>query len=79
MEHFNSYVQQMNLKILNDFQVQMYTGISRKSFECMVDWLEPVSRKTGATDDLSPAQKFLLVLMRLRHNHTQNDLCSMQI
>ena len=74
IEAFNSTVQRLNLKILSDFQVQMYTGISRKAFECIINWLEPVSRKKGAVDELSPTQKFLLVLMRLRHNLSQTDL-----
>lgn len=74
MEDYNSNVQRLNLIILSDFQVQMYTGISRKTFECLVGWLEPVSRKKGGSDELSPSQKLLLVLMRLRHNFTQNDL-----
>jgi len=59
---------------LSDYQVQMYTGISRETFECIIDWLEPVSRKKGATDKLFPSRKLLLVLMRLCHNLTQNDL-----
>jgi len=74
VEKFNSSVQRLNLEILNDFQVQMYTMTSRKTFECLVAWLEPVSRKRGAIDELSPSQKVLLVMMRLRHNFTQNDL-----
>jgi len=40
----------------------------------MVDWLEPVSKKKRAVDELSPLQNLLLVLIRLRHNLTQNDL-----
>ena len=74
IEDFNSNVQRINLKILSDYQVQMYTGISRETFECVTDWLKPVSSKKGAIDELSPSQKLLLVLMRLRHNLTQNDL-----
>ena len=52
----------------------MYTGISRPIFECLVAWLQPVSRKKKATDELTPTQKLLLVLMRLHHNFPQNDL-----
>ena len=37
IEAFNSSVQRLNLKILSDLQVQMYTGISRKAFECIVN------------------------------------------
>ena len=74
IETFNTSVQRLSLRILSDFQVQMYTGISRKTFDCLIDWLEPVSRKKGTVIELSPSQKLLLILMRLRHNLTQNDL-----
>ena len=36
--------------------------------------LHPISRKKGASDNLSPTQKLLLILMRLRHNFPQSDL-----
>jgi len=52
----------------------MYTGLSRKTFECIAAWLQPISVKKGTRDELSPSQKLLLVLMRLRHNFCQNDL-----
>jgi len=76
IEDFNSNVQRMNQEILSDYQVQMYTGISRETFESIIDWLEPVSRMKGAADELLPSQKLLLVLMWLCHNLmiTQNDL-----
>ena len=74
IETFNTSVQRLSLRILSDFQVQMYTGIPRKTFDRLIDWLEPVSRKKGTVIELSPSQKLLLILMRLRHNLTQNDL-----
>ena len=52
----------------------MYTGMSRKVFDCIDRWLQPVTSKQRANETLSPTQKLLLVLMRLRHNHTQSDL-----
>jgi len=52
----------------------MHTGISRPTFDCLVAWLQPVSWKKKATDELTPTQKLLLVLMRLRQNFPQNDL-----
>lgn len=70
----NCSVQRLNLSLLSDCQVQMYTGLPRKTVECLLTWLQPVSRKKGATDELAPSQKLLLVLMRLRCNFPQNDL-----
>ena len=52
----------------------MYTGISHKVFDCIDRWLQPVASKQRANKTLSPTQKLLLVLMQLRHNHTQSDL-----
>ena len=74
IETLNTTVQRLDLALLNDCQVLMYTGISRQIFECLVAWLQPVSRKKKASDELSTAQKLLLVLMRLRHNFPQSDL-----
>ena len=70
IEFLKTNVQRLNLSLLNDSQVQMYTGISRKLFECIIHWFQPVSTQK----ELSPSQKLLLVLMRLRHNLCQNDL-----
>ena len=70
----NTHLQRLNLSLLNDSQVNMYTGMSRKVFDCIDRWLQPVTSKQRANETLSPTQKLLLVLMRLRHNHTQSDL-----
>ena len=70
----NTHLQRLNVTLLNDSQVNMYTEISRKVFDCIDCWLQPVASKQRASETLSPTQKLLLVLMRLRHNHTQSDL-----
>ena len=62
------------MTLLNDSQVNKYTGISRKLFDCIDHWLQPVSSKQRANEVLSPTQKLLLVLMQIRHNHAQSDL-----
>jgi len=49
----------------------MYTGLPWKVFDCLLTWITPVARKRG---DLTPSQKLLLVMMRLRYNFPQNDL-----
>ena len=74
LESFNSHVQRLSLSLLTDCQVQMYTGLSRKVFECLCDWLNPVLRNKGAIDELTPSQKLFLMLMKLRCNFTQSDL-----
>ena len=70
----NTHLQRLNVSLLNDSQVKTNTGISRKLFDCIGHWLQPVSSKQGANETLSPTQKLLLALMRLRHNYTQSDL-----
>ena len=62
------------MTLLNDSQVNMYTGISCKLFDCINHWLQPVSSTQRANKVLSPTQKLLLVLMRIWHNHAQSDL-----
>ena len=80
LESFNSHVQRLSLSLLTDCQVQMYTGLSRKVFECLCDWLNPVLRNKGAIDELTPSQKLFLMLMKLRCNFTQSDLaCRVRI
>ena len=74
IDSLNCSVQRLNLSLLSDYQVQMYTGLPRKTVECLLTWLQPVSRKKGANNELAPSQKLLLVLMRLRCNFPQNDL-----
>ena len=74
LENFNSHVQRLSLSLLTDFQIQLYTGLSRKVFECLCDWLNPVLRNKGALDKLTSSQKLLLMLMKLRCNFTQSDL-----
>ena len=70
----NTHLQRLNVSLLNDSQVYTNTGISRKLFDCIDHWLQPVSSKQRVNETLSPSQKLLLVFMRLRHNHTQSDL-----
>ena len=74
IETFNSSRQRLDLSLLTDCQVQMYTGLPLKVFECVLAWLNPVLRKKGALDELAPSQKLLMVMMRLRCNFPQNDL-----
>ena len=74
IETFNSSVQRLNLSLLTDYQVTMYTGLPRKVFECLLTWMNPIVRKKGAVHELVPSQKLLLVMMRLRCNFPQNDL-----
>ena len=74
IDTLNRSVQRLNLSLLSDYHIQMYTGLPRKTVECLLTWLQPVSRRKGATDELAPSQKLLLVLMRLRCNFPQNDL-----
>ena len=74
LETLNSTVQRLSLSLLTDCQVQMYTGLPRKVFDCLLTWITPVARKRGALEDLTPSQKLLLVMMRLRYNFLQNDL-----
>ena len=74
IDSLNCSVQWLILSLLSDYQVQMYTGLPRKTVECLLTWLQPVSRKKGANDELAQSQKLLLVLMRLRCNFLQNDL-----
>ena len=74
LESFNSHVQRLSLSLLTDFQVQLYTGLPRKVFECLCNWLNPVLRNKGALDELTPSQKLFLMLMKLRCNFTQSDL-----
>jgi len=74
IETLNITVQRLNLSLLSDNEVLMYTGISRKIFDCLVAWLKPVSQKKRASDELTPTQKLLLVLMRLCQNFPQGDL-----
>ena len=74
IQFLNTHLQRLDVTLLNDCQVNMYTGISRKLFDCIDHWLQPVSSKQRANEVLSPTQKLLLVLMRIRHNHAQSDL-----
>ena len=36
IDTFNSHVQRLNLSLLNDYQVQMYTGLPQKVIECLL-------------------------------------------
>ena len=74
IQFLNTHLQRLDVTLLNDSQVNMYTGISRKLFDCIDHWLQPVSSKQRANEVLSPTQKLLLVLMQIRHNHAQSDL-----
>jgi len=73
LEALNSTVQRLSLSLPTDCQVQMYTGLPLKVFDCLT-WITPVARKRGALEDLTPSQKLLLVMMRLRYYFLQNDL-----
>ena len=45
----STHLQRLNLTLLNDSQVNMYTGMSRKVFDCIDRWLQPVTSKQRAT------------------------------
>ena len=74
IQFLNTHLQRLDVNLLNGSQVNIYTGISCKLFDCIDYWLQPVSSKQRANEVLSPTQKLLLVLMRIRHNHAQSDL-----
>ena len=74
LETFNSTVQRLSLSLLTESKLQMYTGLPRKVFECLLAWIIPAVRKRGARDELDPSQKLLLVMMRVRYNFPQSDL-----
>ena len=74
IQYLNTHIQRLDVTLLSDGQVNMYTGISRKLFDCIDRWLQPMLRKQTTSEMLSPTQKLLLVLMRLRQNHSQSDL-----
>jgi len=74
IEFLSTHLQRLDVTLLNDSQVHMYTGISRKLFDCIDHWLQPVLSKQRSSDMLSSTQKLLLVLMRLWCNHSQTDL-----
>ena len=52
IEDYDSNVQQLNLRILRDFQVQMFTEITRKMFESMVDWFDTIYHFPDANDHI---------------------------
>lgn len=56
IDTLNSNVQQLNLSLLTDCHVQMYTGLPWKIVECLLTWLYPVSRRKGANDELASSQ-----------------------
>ena len=53
----------------------MYAGVTRKGFEPLLTWLQPVTKlKKNELHLLLPSQKLLMVLMRLKQNLCQGYL-----
>ena len=62
-------------KLQNDVQLLMYAGVTRKGFEPLLTWLQPVTKlKKNELHLLLPSQKLLMVLMRLKQNLCQGYL-----
>ena len=67
----------LTVSLLDDSKLLMYTGVTRKVFESLLTWLQPVIQpKRCPPLELTffPSQKLLMVLMKLRHNFPQSDL-----
>ena len=73
IEFLNTHFQRLDVTLLNDSQVNMCAGISCKLYDCIDNWLQPVASKQRGSETLHQC-KSLLVLMRLQHNRTQDDL-----
>ena len=74
VDTFNSHLQRLDLCLLINYLVQMYTGLPRKIFDCLFAWLTPVlTLDTRGNDELSLSKKLLLVLMKLCCNFPQSD------
>ena len=68
-------MQRLTATLLNDTQLLMYAGVTRKVFESLLTWLQPVTKsKKNDLHLLLPSQRLLMVLMRLRQNICQGDL-----
>ena len=73
--HLRSTVQRLTATLLNDTQLLMYAGVTRKVFKSLLTWLQPVTKpKKNDLHLLLPSQRLLMVLMRLRQNLCQGDL-----
>ena len=67
-------MQRLTATLLNDTQMLMYTGVTRKVFKPLLTWRQPVTKLKNDSNLLLPSQKLLMVLMRLRQNLCQIDL-----